>query len=145
MSREPEMSQNVDRLRRVIVEFNARDIEAWIAYHDPRVEFHTAFAPAGGVYHGHAGLRTFFRDLEDAWGDELRLEPEAYFDLGEHTLVFSVLRGRGRHSGVELTRPATQLMRWRDGLVVYFKSYTNREDALRDLGVSEDTLEPIDP
>jgi hypothetical protein len=139
------MSQNVELARRVVVAFNARSVEAFIAYHDPRVEFHSAFAPAGGVYYGHAGLRTFFRDLEDAWGDELRLEPEAYFDLGEHTLLFSVLRGRGRHSGVGLTRPATQLMTWRDRLVVYFKSYTHREDALLELGVSEDRLEAIDP
>jgi hypothetical protein len=97
------------------------------------------------VYHGQAGLRAFFRDLTDAWGDELLLEPEAYFDLDEHTLLFSVLRGRGRLSGVELTRPATQPITWRDGPVAYFKSYTQREDALCDLRVSEDTLEPIDP
>jgi hypothetical protein len=35
--------------------------------------------------------------------------------------------------------------KWRDGLAIYYKSYVNREDALRDLGVSEDELEPIAP
>jgi hypothetical protein len=35
--------------------------------------------------------------------------------------------------------------RWRDGLCVYGKQYAHREDALRDLGVSEDALEPIAP
>jgi hypothetical protein len=35
--------------------------------------------------------------------------------------------------------------KWRDGLIVYFKGYTHREDALTDLGVSEDALEPIAP
>jgi hypothetical protein len=30
-------------------------------------------------------------------------------------------------------------------LCVYFKVYARREDALRDLGVSEDALEPITP
>jgi hypothetical protein len=29
--------------------------------------------------------------------------------------------------------------------VVYFKAYAHREDALRDLGLSEDALEPIAP
>lgn len=40
------------------------------------------------------------------------------------------------------------MVRWRgprDGLGVYLKVYTHREDALRDLGISEDELQPIDP
>jgi hypothetical protein len=104
------------------------------------------FATVGGaVYCGHDGLRRLFRDFEDVWGDEIGIEPEAYFDLGEHTLVFQVARGRGRQSGAEVAMPYAEVARWRDGLCVYFKGYANREDALRDLGVSKDVLEPISP
>jgi len=39
----------------------------------------------------------------------------------------------------------TQVARWRDDLLVYFKSYRQREDALSDLGVSAHELEPIEP
>ena len=78
-------------------------------------------------------------------GDEFRLEPEAYFDLGEDTLIFYVGRGRGRHSGVEVALPGAQVFRWREDLIVYAKGYARREEALRDLGVSEDELEPIEP
>jgi hypothetical protein len=35
--------------------------------------------------------------------------------------------------------------KWRDGLCVYVKNYAQKEDALSDLGVSEDALEPIAP
>jgi hypothetical protein len=90
-------------------------------------------------------LRQWLGDLEDAWGDELRIEPEAFFDVGEHTLAFQVLHGRGRQSGAEVAVPATGLSRWRDGLLVYSKAYLQREDALKDLGVSGDELEPIAP
>jgi hypothetical protein len=79
------------------------------------------------------------------WGDELRVEPEAYFDVGEHTITFHVLHGRGRQSRADVAMPAAHLCRWRDGLIVYFKGYAERDDALRDLGVSEDELERIDP
>lgn len=48
-------------------------------------------------------------------------------------------------SGAELTIPAAQILRWRNGLCVHFKAYAHREDALRELGVSEDALEPIAP
>ena len=87
----------------------------------------------------------FFRDARDSWGDEIRIAPEAYFDLGESTLAFLVLHGQGRQSGAEVAMPVAQVVRWRDGLCVYFKSYADRQDALSDLGVTEDELEPIDP
>ena len=137
--------RNVELHRRAIEAYNARDVDAFIAFADPSVEFHAAFAAVGGVYHGHDGLRKFFRDIEDAWGDENRLEPEAYFDLGERTLAFYLLRARGRHSGAEVATRIANVMRWREGLIVYAKSYVHKEEALRDLGVSEDELEPIDP
>jgi hypothetical protein len=38
-----------------------------------------------------------------------------------------------------------QVVRWRDGLMVHLKVYADREDALSDLGASEDELERIDP
>jgi ketosteroid isomerase-like protein len=141
------MSQeNVELHRRAIEAFNAHDVEAFIALCDPSVEANSVFAAVGdGVYRGHDGLRRFFSDAGDAWGDQIRGDGKAFFDLGEDTLAFYVLHGRGRQSGAEVTMPLAQVVRWRDGLVVYFKVYAHREDALRDLGLSEDELEPIDP
>jgi hypothetical protein len=141
------MSQaNVERHRRAIEVFNAHDAEAFIALCDPSVEVYSSFAAlGGGVYHGQDGVRAYFRDLEDAWGDAIRIEPEAYFDLGESTLVFYVFRGQGRQSGLEVAMPIAQEVRWRGGLGVYFKSHTDRDDALSDLSISEDALERIEP
>ena len=136
--------RNVELYRRLFKAYNASDVEAMLACCDPRIEFHSAFA-LGGVYHGHDGYRTFIDDMRDAWGDEIRVEPEVYFDLGEQTLAYLLLHGHGSHSGVQVAMPLTQVARWREDLIVFLKSYTNREDALSDLGVSEDELEPIDP
>lgn len=122
-----------------------RDVEALVALCDPGAELHSALAAVGGaVYHGHDGLRTWQREIDDAF-DEIRAEPEAFFDLTELTLAFYVQHVRGRQSGAEVAMPAAQVARWRDGLCVYFKVYARREDALRDLGVSRDALEPIAP
>jgi ketosteroid isomerase-like protein len=139
--------QNVELHRRTVEAFNARDVEAMIAYIDPSVAYHPVLAAVGGVtvYHGHDGLRSWFEDFEDVWGDEIRVEPEAYFALGEQTLMFYVLRGRGKQSGVEVTMKLAQVARWRDNLIVYSKVYTHRDEALMDLGVSEGALEPIAP
>jgi ketosteroid isomerase-like protein len=141
------MSQeNVELHRRGIEAFNAHDVEAFIALCDSSVEANSVFAAVGGgVYHGPDGLRRFFSDAGDTWGDQIRGEVEAFFDLGEDTLAFYVLHGRGRQSGAEVAMPLAQVVRWRDGLVVYFKVYAHREDALSDLGISEDALERIEP
>jgi ketosteroid isomerase-like protein len=136
--------QNVELQRRFTEAFNARDVEALIALCDPNVEIHSTFAELGAVYHGHAGLRRWHRDFEDAW-DEVRVEAEAYFDLGEQILVLSTWRGRGRQSGVDVALAAAQVGRWRDDLLTYIKGYAHREDAFEELGVSEAALDPIAP
>jgi ketosteroid isomerase-like protein len=141
------MSQeNVNLWREWLRLFNARDIETLIALCDPDIEFHSVFAAVGGaVYHGHDGLRKWHRDLEEAWGTNISLDVESHFDLGEHTLTFFTYHARGRHSGADVTTPATTFASWRAGLVTYVKVYLDRDGALRDLGVSEHELEPIDP
>ena len=127
--------QNVELHRRLEGAFNRRDLEAMIACIDPSGEYHPLLSAVGvTAYHGHDGLRSWFGQLDDAW-EELRVEAEAYFDLGEQTLLFYVLRGRGRHSGAEVAVAGAQVCRWRDDLCVYAKQYAHREDA----------LEPITP
>jgi ketosteroid isomerase-like protein len=116
-----------------------------IALNDPQCETHPVTASHGGtVYHGHDGLRRWMQELEDSW-EEMRAEPEVYFDLGEHTLAFFVAHARGRKSGLEVAMPVAMVTRWRDGLAVCVKQYADRAEAFRDLGVSEDALEPIAP
>jgi ketosteroid isomerase-like protein len=137
--------ENVERTRRFAEAYNARDIDSMLTYCDPNIEFHGAAAVLSGAYHGHDGLRRWHRDQEEAWGGEIRFEPEAYFDLGEHTLLFGVLRARGRQSGADVATPMAVVARWRDGRCVYFKAYTDRDEPLRELGVLLDELEPIAP
>jgi ketosteroid isomerase-like protein len=138
--------ENVEVHRRLVEAYNARDTETLIALCDPQIEVHSVFAAPGGAdYHGQDGVRKWLDDLEETWGDEFRVQPEALFDLGEDTLMFSVVHGRGQKTGVDVPMPNAQVARLRDGSIVYLKVYMHREDALRDLGVSEDALEPIAP
>jgi hypothetical protein len=126
--------------------FNSHDVEALISICHPQIEFHSTFAAVGGtVYRGHDGMRRWHGDLEDAWQNEIRSEPDAFFDLGEHTLTFTVLHGRGKQSGAEVVLPIAAVSKTRDGLLIYYKAYIHREDALNELGVSEESLEPIAP
>ncbi len=140
------MSQeNVEQTRRLYAALNAGDADALVALCDRDIEVHSVFAAVSGVYHGHDGARRWARELQDTFGGRFRVEVETYFDLGEHTVAFGALHGRGGQSGAEVAMPAAGVTRWRDGLCVCQKAYARRDDALRDLGVSEDALEPIAP
>lgn len=136
-------AENVELHRRAVGAFNTRDVERFISFCDPRIELHSAVTAT--VYHGHGGVRKWYRDLSEAFGDEVWLEPEAYFDVGEHTVTFHVLHGRGKHSGAELAERFAHVHRWRDGLIVHFKAYAHQPEALSDLGVSEASIELIPP
>jgi hypothetical protein len=72
---------NVDLHRRAVEAFNRHDPDAAVAFGHPEIEFHSLMtAPGGAVYHGRNGVRRWFRDLEDAWGEDFRIDAEAYFD-----------------------------------------------------------------
>jgi len=136
----------VESTRRIYKAINAGNQDALVALCDPSIEVHSVFAAVGGaVYHGHDGARRWARELQEAFGGRFRVEVERYFDLGEYTVAFGALHGRGGQSGAEVAMPAAGVTRWRDGLCVSQKAYARRDDALRDLGVSEDALEPIAP
>lgn len=80
--------ENVELYRRVMAALNAQDEEVLFALCDPDVEVRATFAAAeGGTYRGFDGMRRWLRDVADAWGDDVGLEAEVYFDLGEQTLV----------------------------------------------------------
>lgn len=138
--------QSVDLHRRIYHAFNARDVDALVALCDPSIVVQSVFGAVGSaVYHGHDGVRSWQADLEEAWGDEIRVEAELYFALGEQALAFDALHGRGRQSGAEVALPGAAVTKWRAGRCVYFKAYADRDEALGDLGVSENALEPIAP
>jgi ketosteroid isomerase-like protein len=137
--------RDVELLRRWFDAFNARDLEAMIALYDPSIEFHSAFAVVGGaVYHRHDGIRQWHTDTEDSW-EQIRLDIEAYFDIGGHIVAFYLYRARGRQSGAVVAMPAAVVTRWRNGLMTYVKVYLDRAEALNDLGVRQEELEPLAP
>jgi ketosteroid isomerase-like protein len=138
--------QNIETLRRAVEAYNARDVDAFIAFFDPSVELHSAFSAVGGAdYHGYEGLHKFFGDFGQAWGDDLHVEPEGYFDLGDQVISSYVVHGRRPQTGVDVELPSALIASFRDGRIVRLKAYAHREDAFADLDVSEDDLERIAP
>jgi hypothetical protein len=139
-------ADNVDLHRKIYGAFNAHSADELVALCDPTVVIHSVFgAVTGAVYRGHDGVRQWQRDLEEAWGNEIRVAVETYFDLGEHTIAFDVLHGRGRGSGAVVALPGAAVARWSSARCTYFRAYADRDAPLADLGVERDALNPVVP
>ena len=85
------------------------------------------------------------RDWLSAWEDA-RLEVDGYRELdGGRVLVLVHLSGRGKTSGLDLGQMPTKgahLFHLRGGQVTRFVHYLDRERALADLGLANETGSP---
>jgi ketosteroid isomerase-like protein len=92
----------------------------------------------GSTYRGHDGVRQWIDDLKADW-EEFQTSWEDFLELGDdRVLSLGRWRARGRGSGVELDfQKAAWLLHIRDGKIVRLKTFTDRKDAFREVGLSE--------
>jgi ketosteroid isomerase-like protein len=62
--------------------------------------------------------------------------PERFQRVGEKLLVTGHWHARGFESGVELDIPASWVIEVRDGKIAYWQTYTDHEQARRDVGLA---------
>ena len=112
------------------------DIDRMLEFLDPDVELVPFGAMMEGKsYRGYDGVREWFRrDIEPNW-TEFQTLPEEFSRVGDRILVFGQWIARGRTSGVHLHVAATWIVDVRDGKIVRWQTYTDREEALQALGM----------
>jgi uncharacterized protein len=136
------MSQeNVELLRRFIESFNRGDIEGAIALVDPPPEFE--FVLSGllipdlmAVQRGPEGM---MRAVEVFWGefDDPHVEVHELIDAGDQVFVSATFRGRGKRSGAETSWELWGVWTMRDGRMVRWQGFTDRDAALEAAGLRE--------
>ena len=136
------MSQeNVELVRRGFDAFNrrGRDARASEAVLAPDVVWEVALGVPGfdGVYRGRAEVRRFWLTWMADFA-ELRLEVDEIVDAGGHVFAAVLPTGRGRRSGIEVTGQMTfPVFTVRDGLIVRYQLFAEREQALKAAGLRE--------
>jgi ketosteroid isomerase-like protein len=128
--------QNIERLRQSYEGFNATsqlDLDLWAA----DVEYIQTAEVGGGetVFHGRDGVLEAVGELTEAF-DDLRVEPERFFDLGDRVLAFVRLRGRARTSGVPIDAPFAHVATFRGSQIVHWHAYAHRDEALAAVGLA---------
>ncbi|MGA8805580.1 MAG: nuclear transport factor 2 family protein [Solirubrobacterales bacterium] len=143
--------ENVEVVRRIVDAHQRGDFASVFAAYDPAIEWHTGSVGAQWsgdsraaqwsdfepVYHGHEGVRTFWRTWFAAW-ETVDFQYEEFIDAGDQVLCILSQRMRGRTSGVELEWSSyAQVWTIREGKVIRVEFFANREEALEAAGLSE--------
>jgi ketosteroid isomerase-like protein len=131
------MSQeNVDLLQRAHDAFNQRDIDAFLALADSDVELTPLTVELEGVtsYRGHAGVRSWWRELLTVFPD-FQTEIEEVRELGDVTVARARLRGHGIESDAFFERPIWQVVEWRDEKAVWWRTFLREDEALEAAGL----------
>ena len=132
--------ENVAIVRALAEAFRSRDHERAFEFYDPEIVFdarRTATGAATGLYHGHDGVREYWREWLSAWRD-LQFEIDDVLDGGDAVvLLIRDQRQWGRHSGIETTvDPYGIVFTFRDGKVVHWRAYHDPAAALEAAGLA---------
>jgi ketosteroid isomerase-like protein len=121
------------RIARAYAAVNRRDFEVVLLGLDPANEYRPAadmIAPdQEPVFSGHDGYLEMWQNWLDVFED-LRFEPEEILDFGDRLLVTARQLAHGSKSGIAVGQPVFQLFLLRDGLVVWQRDFSVREEAL---------------
>jgi ketosteroid isomerase-like protein len=127
---------SVERFRQLIEAANREDLEGALALIAEDVEWIPARSAVQGTYRGHDGIRAFFADNQENFE---RFEPaiDEIRDLGDNVLVFGTIHVLGRGSGLDAQIPMAGIATYRDGLLVRWEDFRERERALEAAGLSD--------
>lgn len=132
---------NVENLRAFL---EALDLEAWrrgegdMSLLDPHVIYEDTTLPdhVGETYRGPEGVAR----ATDRWLEPYeRLTIELKQIVGACDRLVSIHRvwGRARYTGIEAEGPVAYLWTFRDGKVIYFRSYRDPDEALEAAGLRD--------
>jgi SnoaL-like domain len=131
-----EMSHDyVGDAHRAFDAFNRRDLDAFLDFLDPAVQFQSLVVGMEGDYHGHEGIRRYWRDVLAASPD-FTAEVVDVRDLGDGTLTKLVARGHGAGSDVPYEQTLWSVSRGRGGAkAVWIANFATEAEALEAAGL----------
>lgn len=118
--------------------FNSGDLDRWIEFHDPEIEWHDLPGlPGGGVHRGREALLRRIEELQEALVD-FRTEVEEITSVGDRVVTRVRLLGEGRASGAPASPlPVTYVAEFHDGRVIRVRLFADHAEALKAAGLSK--------
>jgi ketosteroid isomerase-like protein len=131
------MSQeNVEIVKAWYDAYNREDWDALIKDAAPgfELDFSRSVGPLAGVFGLDQAMR-LLKEFREAW-ESARMEPHEFIEAGDHVVTPGTqhLKGRG---GIEVVVRGAYVWTIRNGAIERMVMYQDKEDALEDLGLSE--------
>jgi ketosteroid isomerase-like protein len=133
------MSQeNVEVVREVWNAFNRGDLDTFIEFFDPEIEWHDLpTMPGGGVHRGRDPFRRHVEGFIEVWG-EVRMETEEIRSIGDRVVSRGRYVGVGRESGIPVENPTSgAIYEFRGGRIVRVRQFVEHAEALEAAGLRE--------
>ena len=124
---------NVGTVRSSYEAFLRRDLEEFLSYHDPDVEFRSLVLEVEGVYRGHDGLRSWWENVVDVFPD-WQPQIEDARESGNRVLLRVRVEGPGTGTGIDLERHSWNVVEVHDGHITSSAFYRTEEEALEAMG-----------
>ncbi len=137
MPRTTPASDNVALLRATTAAYARGDWEAAAEALHPDIDwdFTATDWPDQGRSRGRDEVLRFFRRFLGAW-DDYQVEFEEFIPAGDDVVVFVREGGVGKGSGVRVEHAWTQIWTVRDGRLVRFRGFSDRDEALAAVGLA---------
>jgi ketosteroid isomerase-like protein len=127
--------QNVETLRQIAAAWNRHDLETWLGFTHPEIEWQGVFTRLEGArYRGRDGMREYWSQTNAAL--ELVVSFDEMRDLGDTVLGLGHLRGRSQ-GGVPIDTQYGIVMGFQDGLAVRGSDWDSHAEALEAAGLSD--------
>jgi ketosteroid isomerase-like protein len=122
---------NLDLVRQGFDAMREGDPEAMMPFIHPEFEVTTppGLAAEPDTYRGPEGIRRYFDSFYDAM-DRVTFDADQFIPVGDLVVVRSVLRTRGRSSGIEAEQRLALVYELKDGLAFRIEVYPTVEQAM---------------
>ena len=109
--------------------FRRRDLDAFVEYMDPDIEFSSLVLEVEGTYRGHEGIRSWWNDILAVFPD-WQPQVEDAREVGGRVVLRVRAEGAGTGSGIDVDRVIWQVAEVRDGRLTAWKFFRTEEEAL---------------
>jgi hypothetical protein len=92
-------------------------------------QLRASFIEGRGLFQGHGGWTEFWGLWLEPW-QEFDFDYGEFEDHGDHVIVDTLIKARGRESGAPVEWPMTQLWSFREGMLVRLSAYDTRQELL---------------
>jgi ketosteroid isomerase-like protein len=109
--------------------FRRRDLDEFVEYMDPEIEFTSLVLEVEGTYRGHDGIRSWWNGILEVF-PEWQPQVEDARQVGDRVLLKVRAEGAGTGSGIDVDRAIWQVAEVRDGRIAAWRFFRTEDEAL---------------